>query len=102
MANNVGKELRAFTKKVLRATALDTQARMKRMTPVDTGALRANVLLEFDSDSDPKVARISNRLPYAQRIYLEGHSKQLPVGEFQAMVASIPQRMDAIARGLSQ
>ena len=96
--NNVGAELRAFTNKVLRAAALDTQARMKRMTPVDEGTLRANVLLEIDGDT----ARISNQMPYAQRIYLEGHSKQLPVGEFQAMVASIPQRMEAIATGLSR
>lgn len=95
-AKGVGGELAKFTSKVLRATALDTQSRMKKMTPVDTGALRSAVELEVEQDS----ATISNRLPYAQRVYLEGHSKQLPVGEFQAMVAAIPQRMEAIARGL--
>ena len=92
----MGDELARFTNKVLRATALDTQARMKRITPVDEGTLRANVLMEIDGDK----ATISNRLPYAQRIYLEGHSQQLKVGEFQAFVASIPQRMEAIAKGI--
>lgn len=95
-AKKVGDELAKLTNKVLRATALDTQARMKRMTPVDTGTLRAAVQVEINGDT----ARIFNNLPYAQRIYLEGHSKQLPVGEFQAMVASIPQRMEAIAKGV--
>ena len=95
-AKQVTDEMNAFLDKVLRATALYVQGEMKRMTPVDTGALRTNVQMTVDD----KVARVFNNLPYAERVYLEGHSNQLPKGEFQAFVASIPQRADAIARGL--
>ena len=95
-ANRVGGELSDFVDKVLRASALDVQGQMKKMTPVDTGKLRANVEATIESD----YALVSNKLPYAKRVYLEGHSQQLPAGEFQAFVASIPQRMEGIARGL--
>lgn len=98
-ANQIGTELSAFTDKVLRATALDVQGQMKKMTPVDEGTLRSAVTMsDAQSLSGEKEINVSNHLPYAKRVYLEGHSKQLPAGEFQAFVASIPTRMEAIAR----
>ena len=126
-AKQVGAELSAFVDQVLRTTGLDVQAQMKKMTPVGNpdlwksmgksggnphaskvkgapsqangytgGTLRASVTLLIQGDE----ALVSSNLPYAQRVYLEGHSKQLPAGEFQAFVASIPQRMEGIAREL--
>ena len=93
---DIGADFKSKIDKILRTTALDTQGRMKKLTPVDTGQLRASVQMEVEGDE----ARVFNNLPYAQRVYLEGHSKQLPQGEFQAFVAGIPQRMDEIARGV--
>lgn len=99
-AKGVASELKAFSEKVLRVTALEVQGQMKKMTPVDTGQLRSAV--QVDMSNLPESVTVFNNLRYAQRVYLEGHSKQLPQGEFQAYVASIPSRMEAIARGLGR
>lgn len=97
-AKGVANELKAFNEKVLRFTALEVQAEMARMTPKDTGRLQSNVQVDFDDL--PNSATVFNNLPYAQRVYLEGHSRQLPQGEFQAFVSRIPSRMEQIARAL--
>lgn len=97
-AKQVADQLRDFNSKLLRVAALEVQAEMKRMTPVDTGQLRAAV--QVDLDDVPNSATVFNNLPYAQRVYLEGHSRQLPQGEFQAFVAKIPARMEQIGRAL--
>lgn len=127
-AKGVANELRAFNEKLLRVAVLEVQAEMKRMTPVGNtdnwgggrssgnkyasqvkgapsqangyvgGTLRAAVQVDFDDL--PHSATVFNNLPYAQRVYLEGHSRQLPQGEFQAFVSRIPSRMEQIGRAL--
>lgn len=127
-AKGVANELKAFNEKVLRVTALEVQAEMKRMTPVGNpdnwsggrssgnkyasqvegapsqaggyvgGTLRAAV--QVDLDDLPRSVTVFNNLPYAKRVYLEEHSRQLPQGEFQAFISRIPSRAEKIARAL--
>ncbi len=99
-SKKVGESFTRRLDRIARVAALEFSGTMARMTPVDTGALRAAVQWGRLSTGDGYF--ISNRLPYAQRIYLEGHSKQLPVGDFQAAVARLPNRIEIIARGVNR
>ena len=92
-AENIGDAFLRATETAAALTGLDFQNRMKTLTPVDEGTLRAGV--QYQENSNKTVFRVFNQLDYAQRIYLEGHSKQLPVGVFQAEVAKIPQLFDS-------
>jgi hypothetical protein len=96
---------------------LETQAKLKEQSPVDTGRFRANWLIsedELDDTTYPdgqeappytleitadKDYYITNSLPYAQRL-AEGWSRQAPAGWVELIAAGIPNRAEQIARAL--
>jgi hypothetical protein len=97
---------------------LETQAKLKEQSPVDTGRFRANWLIsedELDDTTYPdgqeappytleitadKDYYITNSLPYAQRL-AEGWSRQAPAGWVELIAAGIPNRAEQIARALN-
>lgn len=94
----IKKQLLVLIDQVARAGAIEFTGEAQGMTPVRTGALRANWY--WDVAPSGKGYIVYNRLDYAQKIMLEGKSRQLPAGEFQAAVARIPQLLETISGGV--
>jgi hypothetical protein len=77
---SMGKRLPEAMDLVLKSVGFETQNRITKKTPVDTGRARAGWQGEHDRQDQHKATfTISNNVPYI--IFLEyGHSKQAPSG----------------------
>jgi hypothetical protein len=110
-------KLRHNANVLVSTVVLETQAKLKEQSPVDTGRFRGNWLIsedELDDTTYPdgqeappytleitadKTYYITNSLPYAQRL-AEGWSRQAPAGWVELIAAGIPNRAEQIARAL--
>jgi hypothetical protein len=114
---NIIKKMKENADILVSTIVLETQAKLKEESPVDTGRFRANWLISENEIDDSTVEGetgsyaleitadknyyITNSVPYAQRL-AEGWSQQAPAGWVELIAAGIPARAKQIAEALNR
>lgn len=114
---NIIKKMKQNADILVSTIVLETQAKLKEESPVDTGRFRANWLISENEIDDSTVEGetgsyaleitadknyyITNSVPYAQRL-AEGWSQQAPAGWVELIAAGIPARAKQIAEALNR
>lgn len=117
--NAIFNELRQRADTLVAVVVLETDAKLKEQSPVDSGRFRASWRIsegEIDesvnaeADTTPqqyneeikagKDYYLTNSLPYAQRL-ADGHSKQAPSGWVELIAMGIESRINQVAGDLN-
>lgn len=117
--NAIFNELRQRADTLVAVVVLETDAKLKEQSPVDSGRFRASwrisegeidASVNTEADTTPqqyneeikagKDYYLTNSLPYAQRL-ANGHSKQAPSGWVELIAMGIESRINQVAGDLN-
>lgn len=118
--NNIFRDMRKKADTLTAVIVLETDAKLKEQSPVDSGRFRASwrvsegeidESVNAEANTTPqnyneeitagKDYYLTNSLPYAQRL-ADGHSQQAPSGWIELIAMGIEQRINQVAEDLNR